>query len=150
MDVNEYKEMLRDYVFMTNEDRAKLHSDLTKEALFTNAMQMGYIALNSIDTLEEIAEQLIGTEQGKKLDEILNKFHNFPWQEKVWRKFYMTFNDNNERHCENAFFNNHYETENELRIANKEWVEDIQKMGVTSVEILKHVPEARFFLKEEN
>lgn len=150
MDVNEYKEILKDYVFMTNKDRTKFHSDLTKEALFTNAMQMGYMALNSIDALEEIAEQLIGTKQGKKLDEILNKFHNFPWQEKVWKKLYMTFNDNNERHCENAFFNNQYETENELRIANKKWVEEIQERGITSEEILKYVPEARFFLEEED
>lgn len=148
MSLEEKREMLKDYMFMTSEERDLLHGDLYKDAEFTTAMQMGYIALNSIDKLEDIAKKLIGTVVGMELDEILDKFHDFEWNEMVWRKFYLMFNDNNERHCENSFLNNNFKTEEELRNSNREWVEEILKH--TSIkEIVKMMPEARFFMTTE-
>lgn len=149
MTINEYKEMIRDYVFTTRKEREEIHTDLTKKSLFVDAMQFAYIALNSLDNLEELAKKLIGTDVGIELDKILHKFHNFDWQKGIWKKFYMTFNDDNERHCDNAFYNHHYETEDELIMANERWLNEVLERNVSPKEIIEVMPEARFFMNDD-
>lgn len=148
MSLEEYREMIRDYVFITKKEREEIHSDLEKDALFTNAMQFAHMALNSIDKLEKIAEKLIGTKEGVEIDNILKHFHNFDWEANTWREFYMTFNDDNERHCENSFDNHHFETENELRRSNEAWLKEVLNT-MSPEEIIQYMPSARFYMSED-
>lgn len=148
MSLEEKKEMLKDYAFMTEEERTEVHKNPYEDANFTDALQMGYIALNSIEALENIAEHLIGTVEGVELDGVLEQFHDWTWNEQVWKKFYTTFNDDNEFHCENSFFNNHFETLNELKKGNERWIEELLKHHSIK-EIVEKMPEARFFMTIE-
>ncbi len=149
MKLEKYKEMIRDYVFDTKEEREAIHSDSITDSLFTNAMQYAYIALNSIEKLEEIARTLIGTTAGIELDEILKKFHDYHWQETAWRDFYMRFNDDNEMHCEYAFLNHHFETAREIEESNMGWLKEVINHSSSPKEIIEIMPSARFFMSKD-
>lgn len=65
-------------------------------------------------------------------------------EEKMWKKFYTTFNDDNIHHAENAFINNGLSDASAERLfsENQNWYKEILSHGMTQEEILKIMPEA--------
>lgn len=65
----------------------------------------------------------------------------------IWKQFYMTFNDDNESHCEHALQNGMSLGEiknstNGLREANKKWLKILLGRGFTAEYIINLMPEA--------
>lgn len=67
-----------------------------------------------------------------------------------WIEFYMTFNDNNYVHADNAFVNNGLNTASasELHQENIKWVVEILDHSTTEEELLAIMPEAKEYLAE--
>lgn len=137
MEQKEKKEMIRNAIYSN-----------IYNAEFTDTMRSAYTALDMVEQLEKLAEKMIGTVYGVELDGVLKKFHDFGWNEKVWKKFYINFNDDNEEHSENALFNQHFSTIEEIEKANEEFLNDTLK-HYSIKKIVKIIPEARFFMTSE-
>ncbi len=65
-----------------------------------------------------------------------------------WLEFYMTFNDDDFQHAESAFFNNHFENDEDIYRANVEWVKEIVNRGITPEKILEYMPDADMFIED--
>lgn len=70
----------------------------------------------------------------------------FKRQLNLWRQFYLTFNDDNTVHCENALFNAHFATAENVKVANYAWVSEILSRKTTVAEMLKAMPSAKEFI----
>ncbi len=65
----------------------------------------------------------------------------------VWKKFYKTFNDDNDSHCENAFqngvsFGEIEDSAKGLQKANKDWFKTLLNRGFVAEYIINLMPEA--------
>lgn len=69
-------------------------------------------------------------------------------QQEIWYDLYMTFNDDNYRHCDNAFFNQHYETSNDIKLGNISFIEEIMGFGISFEKIVSAVPAAKQFAEK--
>ena len=66
----------------------------------------------------------------------------------MWASIYMTFNDDNEVHMDNAFHNNGLTelTAVELRNENRDFLNEVMSHGVSKEEICKILPETKEYL----
>ena len=82
-------------------------------------------------TLEKITSQInayiqTNSKSSKEITDIINKeCIEYVSQKELWTAFYLNFNDDNKRHCDNAFDNNHYFHSCDVLQANKEWTFEI-------------------------
>ena len=75
-----------------------------------------------------------------------NEERAYQHEEEIWRKFYLTFNDDNEVRCDDAFAYNDYKTAEDVRNANFGWVETLRQQDDTDENIVKFMPEAAEYL----
>lgn len=68
--------------------------------------------------------------------------NNFKFYKTLWYALYMKYYDDNFTHCDNAFFNNHYHTAEEVKQADVKWIQHLVKQGNSIEEIIKEIPDA--------
>ena len=69
-----------------------------------------------------------------------------------WLKFYMTFNDDNRCHAEEAFESNGLSDASYYTLVekNKEWYKEVLSHGISEEEICKSMPEAAEYAPQNN
>ena len=74
--------------------------------------------------------------------------YNYENEEAIWRKFYLTFNDDNEYHCMYSFHNQGFQTATDIHVGNLAWIKEVLSHGHSLEEILEDIPEARELIAE--
>ena len=77
-----------------------------------------------------------------------NKDNKIQFETKVWYAFYMTYNDNNLEHANNAFQSQGFETAEEIHQSNVEWAREIMSKDVSVHEIVQLIPYSTDYIAE--